>query len=96
MTCNVTFLSVCTCVRMQVKQALDFALNSEPPSKQLAKELEYPDPPSTDYNLKPEIPKANEINGRVLSSAQKENLERHLESLRKLALNGQITIGGLG
>jgi len=81
---------------MQVKQALDFALNSEPPSKQLAKELEYPDPPSTDYNLKPEIPKANEINGRVLSSAQKENLERHLESLRKLALNGQITIGGLG
>eukprot|EP01031_Cornospumella_fuschlensis_P037768 gene37768-45883_t len=34
----------------QVKACVDFATQSPPPPKSLAKELEYPDPPNTDYN----------------------------------------------
>mmetsp|Transcript_33009 Transcript_33009/g.105336 ORF Transcript_33009/g.105336 Transcript_33009/m.105336 type:complete len:438 (+) Transcript_33009:1079-2392(+) len=37
-----------------VKAAVDFAKKSEPPKPTLAKDLEYPDAPDTDYNLKPE------------------------------------------
>eukprot|EP01039_Chlorochromonas_danica_P003866 gene3866-4223_t len=33
-----------------VKASVDFATKSLPPPKSLAKELEYPDPPNTDYN----------------------------------------------
>mmetsp|Transcript_20399 Transcript_20399/g.26454 ORF Transcript_20399/g.26454 Transcript_20399/m.26454 type:complete len:785 (-) Transcript_20399:426-2780(-) len=40
-------------VKLRVQAAVNFAKQSPPPPPDLAKELEYPDPPDTDYNVKP-------------------------------------------
>eukprot|EP01035_Chromulina_nebulosa_P019356 gene19356-25222_t len=80
-------------VNIQVKEAVDFATKSEVPPRSLAKELEYPDAPSTDYNLRtvPETYKA--ITERIVDKESYERVTKHIESLRSIAKAGTITIG---
>ena len=67
---------------------VDFALKSDPPAKTLAKELEYPDAPNTDYNLKQVNPDMEAINARIISQEAKDRVNAHIESLHKNALAG--------
>lgn len=76
-----------------VKKSVEFALASEPPSKTLAKELEYPDAPDFDYNTRNAHPLAEEINAKTIATASMENLKTLIGSLHKNANAGTITIG---
>jgi 2-oxoisovalerate dehydrogenase E1 component len=49
-----------------VKESVDFAMKSPFPPASLAAELEFPDPPNTDYNLRPAPANAEEINKRTI------------------------------
>jgi len=77
-----------------VKDAVEFASKSSPPPRNLAKELEYPDVPSTDYNKKA-VPteKFEAINDKILDPAAKKQLLDHIAALHALAQKGSITIG---
>ena len=50
----------------EVKAAVKFADESPMPPMELAKELEFPDAPDTDYNLKPAPKFADEVNKRTI------------------------------
>jgi 2-oxoisovalerate dehydrogenase E1 component len=76
-----------------VKQAITFATNSLPPPKTLARDLEYPDPPNTDYNLRPAPSGADAITRRIIHPAALKSLEAHLASLKAIADAGTISIG---
>ncbi|CAN0369338.1 unnamed protein product, partial [Ectocarpus fasciculatus] len=76
-----------------VKAAVEFADASPPPPASLAKELEYPDLPSTDYNLKAPPANAEEVNARSLPAHSKAEAEAHCAMLEGKANKGQITIG---
>lgn len=81
-------------VSQQVKDSIDFALKSEYPSSTLAKELEYPDPPSTDYNKRDVPPNFAALSDRLyVSNEAKSNLHKHIDNLRNFAKAGTITIG---
>ncbi|EKX42366.1 hypothetical protein GUITHDRAFT_164161 [Guillardia theta CCMP2712] len=75
------------------KDAVDFANKSPAPPATLAKELEFPDPPSTDYNQRPAPAGADEINKRILDPEALSNCQAHISQLREKAQAGQITIG---
>ncbi|CBN78566.1 pyruvate dehydrogenase [Ectocarpus siliculosus] len=76
-----------------VKAAVEFADASPPPPASLAKELEYPDLPSTDYNLKAPPANAEEVNARSLPPHSRAEAEAHCAMLEGKANKGQITIG---
>jgi len=76
-----------------VKASLDFALKSEPPPRELAKELEYPDKPNTDFNLRTVPAEYAEITKKTVDPASLANCEAHIKSLQALASAGTITIG---
>lgn len=70
-----------------VKQSVKFAAASPPPPGSLAKELEYPDIPETDYNIRmPQSIQQPDI-------FQREALESHMQLLYNLAKLESITIG---
>ena len=76
-----------------VKASIDFALASPPPPADLAKMLEYPDPANTDYN-KRDVPA--EYAAITKATVDPESLATCLaliETLRKNAVAGTITIG---
>lgn len=77
----------------EVKAATDFALASPPPPANLAKELEYPDKPDSDMNLRDVPAEYAELTKNTLDPIALANAEKHVASLRKLATEGQITIG---
>jgi TPP-dependent pyruvate/acetoin dehydrogenase alpha subunit/pyruvate/2-oxoglutarate/acetoin dehydrogenase E1 component len=77
----------------EVKQAVKFADESEMPPVTLAKELEYPDAPDTDYNLKQPPAFAAEVNARTISAEQMANVEAHIAALREKAIAGEISVG---
>merc|ERR1712087_196385 len=56
-------------------------------------ELEFPDAPDTDYNLREAPEFADEINARTISPEQMKNIEEHLAGLRAKAEAGEISIG---
>eukprot|EP00904_Undaria_pinnatifida_P006268 jgi/Undpi1/2771/HiC_scaffold_14.g06148.m1 len=76
-----------------VKVAVEYADASPPPPADLAKELEYPDVPSTDYNLKSPPANADEVNARSLPAHSKKEAEAHCAMLEEKAKKGDITIG---
>ena len=76
----------------EVEAAVEFADNSPMPPMELAKELEYPDAPDTDYNSKPVPSFADAVNARTISPEQMETVQAHIASLREKAGAGQITI----
>ena len=47
----------------------------------LAKELEFPDAPSTDYNLRPVHPEAEAVNGRTITPDQMATVEAHIAGI---------------
>mmetsp|Transcript_18197 Transcript_18197/g.28117 ORF Transcript_18197/g.28117 Transcript_18197/m.28117 type:complete len:817 (-) Transcript_18197:98-2548(-) len=76
-----------------VKESVKFADASPMPPVELAKELEYPDAPDTDYNLKPAPEYAAEVNARTISPQQMETVTAHIETLQERAKAGEISIG---
>jgi len=80
-------------VMANVKAAVKFADESPMPPVELAKELEFPDAPDTDYNLKEAPTFADEINARTISPEKMKNIEEHLSALRAKAEAGEISIG---
>ncbi|KAL7548951.1 hypothetical protein ACHAWF_012219 [Thalassiosira exigua] len=80
-------------VLAEVKAAVKFADESPMPPVELAKELEYPDAPDTDYNLKPAPAFADAVNARTISPEQMDTITAHIDSLREKAKAGDISIG---
>jgi TPP-dependent pyruvate/acetoin dehydrogenase alpha subunit/pyruvate/2-oxoglutarate/acetoin dehydrogenase E1 component len=76
-----------------VKNSVEFALKSSPPPKTLAKELEYPDLPSTDYNNRPVPPEYESITLKTVPSKQLETVKHHIEHLKTNSKNNILTIG---
>jgi len=81
-------------VKAEIKRIMDFAKASEPPPRELAKELEFPDAPDTDYNGRaPSVPDAEEITKRTLSPQQLELVNGRIEMLTAKSAEGKLTIG---
>jgi len=76
-----------------VKKAVKFADESPMPPVELAKELEYPDAPDTDYNLKSAPEFADAVNARTISGDQMDTITAHIDDLRAKAKAGEISIG---
>jgi TPP-dependent pyruvate/acetoin dehydrogenase alpha subunit/pyruvate/2-oxoglutarate/acetoin dehydrogenase E1 component len=81
--------------RMQdiVKDAVDFSQQAPFPPKELAKELEYPDKPDTDYNARAVPAEAASITAKTIDPTALQMLQAHIEALRKQSTLGQLTIG---
>lgn len=80
-------------VLAEVKAAVQFAEESEMPPVDLAKELEYPDVPDTDYNLKVGPAWADEVNARTISADKMATVQAHISELQAKAMAGDISIG---
>ena len=80
-------------IMAQVKEAVKFADESPMPPVELAKELEFPDAPDTDYNLKVGPAFADEVNARTISPEQMTTVQDHMASLIAKAEAGEISIG---
>lgn len=76
-----------------VKAAVDFASKSSPPPASLAKELEYPDKPDTDYNHRAAPAGGAELTAKTVDAAALQVCETHIESLRANSEAGTLTIG---
>lgn len=76
-----------------VKKSIEFATKSAPPPRDLAKELEYPDAPDTDYNLRTVPAEYTAITQRTLDPKALANLQTHINTLRGNAVAGTISIG---
>lgn len=77
----------------QVKESIKFADESPMPPPSLAKELEYPDAPDTDYNNRPAPAYADEINKATISEEQMKTITEHIAALTAKAEAGEISIG---
>eukprot|EP00612_Vaucheria_litorea_P004576 CAMPEP_0171461170 /NCGR_PEP_ID=MMETSP0945-20130129/5731_1 /TAXON_ID=109269 /ORGANISM="Vaucheria litorea, Strain CCMP2940" /LENGTH=761 /DNA_ID=CAMNT_0011987475 /DNA_START=176 /DNA_END=2461 /DNA_ORIENTATION=- len=80
-------------VKKQVKECIDFSIKAPTPPRELAKQLEYPDPPETDYSKKIAPIDGAEITGRTLDHNALKNAELHMEAIRSRSEAGQVTIG---
>jgi len=80
-------------IMVKVKAAVKFAEDSPMPPVELAKELEFPDAPDTDYNLKEGPAFADEVNARTISPEQMKNVQDHMSSLKAKAEAEEISIG---
>jgi 2-oxoisovalerate dehydrogenase E1 component len=76
-----------------VKQSVDFSLKSPPPPRALAKELEYPDAPNTDYNTRQVPLEYESITKKVVPHKELESLKSHIEHLKGNSEKKIITIG---
>lgn len=76
-----------------VKASVDFATKSSPPPKSLAKELEYPDPPSTDYNQRTVPEEYETITKRTVDPKALANVQTYIEQLQSNSKAGTLTIG---
>ena len=80
-------------VLADVKAAVEFADNSPMPAVELAKELEYPDAPDTDYNTRVPPAFADAVKARTISEEQLSTIEEHIAGLQQKASAGEISIG---
>lgn len=80
-------------VTADVKKAVQFADASPMPPVELAKELEFPDKPDTDYNTRSGPAWADDVNARTISPEQMETIQSHISGLRSKAEAGEISIG---
>lgn len=80
-------------VLAEVKKSVQFADSSPMPPVELAKELEFPDAPDTDYNLKEGPAFADEVNARTISEEQMSTIQSHIDALVTKAKAGEISIG---
>merc|ERR1719163_2763691 len=79
--------------KAEVKRALDFAKASDPPPASLAKELEFPDKPDTDYNAKAAPADGEAVTLATVDPEALKTCEAHVEMLRGNAKDGTISIG---
>eukprot|EP00980_Cylindrotheca_fusiformis_P003651 scaffold818_cov136-Cylindrotheca_fusiformis.AAC.17 len=80
-------------VLADVKKSVEFADQSPMPPVELAKELEFPDIPATDYNLREGPSFADEVNARTISGDKMATIQSHVEALTAKAKAGEISIG---
>jgi TPP-dependent pyruvate/acetoin dehydrogenase alpha subunit/pyruvate/2-oxoglutarate/acetoin dehydrogenase E1 component len=80
-------------VLADVKAAVDFADKSPMPPMELAKQLEFPDVPDTDYNFRQGPAWADDVNKRTISSDQMSTITAHVNALQAKAQAGEISIG---
>jgi len=80
-------------VLADVKAAVKFADESSMPPVELAKELEYPDAPDTDYNAKIAPAYADKVNARTISDEQMSTVQDHITALRAKSDAGDLSIG---
>lgn len=80
-------------VLVDVKAAVKFADESSMPPVELAKELEYPDDPDTDYNLKETPAYTDAVNARTISTEQMDTVQEHIAALRAKSDAGELSIG---
>ena len=80
-------------VLADVKASVEFADKSPMPAVELAKELEFPDVPDTDYNLREGPAFADEVNARTISADQMNTIQDHMAGLQAKAAAGEISIG---
>ena len=76
-----------------VKASVDFSLKSPMPPRDLAKKLEYPDSPSTDYNLKTVPSEFAEITKKTVDPTALANAEAYIKTLQASGAAGTISIG---
>ncbi|KAH8074457.1 pyruvate dehydrogenase [Aureococcus anophagefferens] len=76
-----------------VKDAVAFAKASPPPPRELAKELEYPDKPDTDYNAKPAPVDGAAIMARSVPAGNLADCEARIKMLQDAAKGDGINIG---
>ena len=79
--------------KAEVKRAVEFAKASEPPPASLAKELEFPDKPDTDYNAKAAPADGAAVTAATVDPEALKTCEAHVEMLRGNAKDGTISIG---
>jgi TPP-dependent pyruvate/acetoin dehydrogenase alpha subunit len=77
----------------EVKKAVDFAEQSPMPPVELAKQLEFPDIPDTDYNTRAGPTWADDVNQRTISTEQMATIQQHIETLRVKSQKGDLSIG---
>eukprot|EP00621_Florenciella_sp_RCC1693_P003325 CAMPEP_0182544870 /NCGR_PEP_ID=MMETSP1323-20130603/33755_1 /TAXON_ID=236787 /ORGANISM="Florenciella parvula, Strain RCC1693" /LENGTH=788 /DNA_ID=CAMNT_0024755961 /DNA_START=55 /DNA_END=2421 /DNA_ORIENTATION=- len=80
-------------VMAEVKEVIAYAKTSPEPPASLAKELEFPDAPDTDYNTKTVPDTAAGITTASTDAAALARCEEHIVGLKEKAAAGQITIG---
>jgi len=80
-------------VLAEVKKSVEFAEQSPMPPVELAKELEFPDAPDTDYNLRQGPAFADAVNARTISPEQMKVIQDHIAALQAKAKAGEISIG---
>ena len=80
--------------KADVKAAVEFAKNSDPPPMELAKQLEFPEPSGTDYNNKPcPTENAEAITKATVDPEALATCQAHVDSLRAEATAGTLSIG---
>lgn len=80
-------------VLAEVKECVKFADSSPMPPVELAKELEFPDKPDTDYNMRQGPSFADAVNARTISPEKMSTLQDHIAALQAKAKAGEISIG---
>lgn len=79
-------------VNKEVKDAMNFAEKSPDPPASLAKELEFPDKPDTDYNNRGPHPEADIVNSRI-PKEKMDDVQERISMLQEKGKEGSITIG---
>lgn len=81
-------------VKAEVQRCMEFGKKSEPPPRELAKELEFPDVPDTDYNARPPtVADADAITERTVPAEARKACEARIAQLQETAAAGTMTIG---
>merc|ERR1711968_342137 len=75
------------------KKAIDYSLNSAMPPASLAKALEYPDKPDTDYNLKTVPAEYEAITKKIVEPKAMADCQALISNLRAQGEAGTISIG---
>merc|ERR1711871_660127 len=76
-----------------VKEAVAFAKESPPPPRELAKELEFPDPADTDYNTREVANDSEAITQRSVDAAKLAECQERIAMLQQQAKDPGLNVG---
>ena len=76
-----------------VKEAVAFAKESPPPPRELAKELEFPDPADTDYNTREVAGDSEAITQRSVDAAKLAECQERIAMLQQQAKDPGLNVG---
>ena len=76
-----------------VKEAVAFAKESPPPPRELAKELEFPDPADTDYNTREVASDSEAITQRSVDAAKLAECQERIAMLQQQAKDPGLNVG---